>query len=272
MTAWDRITGRAGWALLVLFTALSAYLNARAALLEGPAGAGLIAFHAGIPAVLLVAGLFAELVALSGVHRAAKWVTVTVLTSIFAVTMIASYIAVLAVVQRWNPHAPTWVNQALAAVPDAAMLMAGTVVLSLRMRRHGLAPATPQPRPRSPWRPVADAAAARAEAALTAPGEGSATPSVGVTEGVREPVRRPSPKRAAKPVADPSLEPFMDRARELENQRLVRGKTAADYAKLLHAIDAGWSPTRIKKALGASHGTTAKVAAAAGEGVELTAV
>ena len=106
----------------------------------GPASTELVIFHAAIPAVLLVAGLYAELVALSGVHRAAKWITVTVLSAIFAVTLIASYIAVLAVVTAWNPHAPTWVNAALAAVPDAAMVMAGTVILSLRMRRHGLAP------------------------------------------------------------------------------------------------------------------------------------
>lgn len=169
MTAWDRITARAGWLMLMTFTALSSYLNARRVVLDDGATAELVVFHASIPVVLLVVGVFAELVALSGVHRVAKIVSVTVLVAIFATTLIASYIAVLAVVMRWNPHAPGWVNQALAAVPDGAMVMAGTVVLSLRVRQHGLAPAASRTPAPSRWRRVADAAAARAEAALAVP-------------------------------------------------------------------------------------------------------
>ena len=169
MTSWDRLTARAGWTMLVLFTALSSYLNARRVVLDDGATAELVAFHAAIPAVLLIVALFAELVALSGVHRVAKIVSVTVMVAIFATTLIASYLAVLAVVARWNPHAPAWVNQSLAAVPDAAMVMAGTVVLSLRVRRHGLAPAASRTPAPSRWRRVADAAAARAEAALAVP-------------------------------------------------------------------------------------------------------
>ncbi|CAM3778678.1 hypothetical protein H7J08_00965 [Mycobacterium frederiksbergense] len=169
MSRWDQATARAGWGMLVGFTALSSYLNARAAQLQGGAAIEAVVFHAAVPCVLLVAGLFAELVALSGVHRAAKAVTVTVLVAVFTVTLIASYIAVLAVVVRWNPHAPGWVNAALAAVPDAAMVMAGTVVLSLRVRRHGVAAAPSPTRPPSRWSRLADGLTARVEAALTVP-------------------------------------------------------------------------------------------------------
>lgn len=266
--------------LLMLFTMLSSYLNARAVQLAGPASTELVIFHAAIPAVLLVAGLYAELVALSGVHRAAKWITVTVLSAIFAVTLIASYIAVLAVVTAWNPHAPTWVNAALAAVPDAAMVMAGTVILSLRMRRHGLAPvASPTSAPKR-WSRLADAATDRVAAALSGPATVSAkvsrTPEAEVVEAVTEPVNEPSPtprrtspasspKRSSKPVEDSVLAPFMDRARELAEARVIRGKTTVDYARILRAADEGWSPTRIRRELGVSHTTTAKVLEAAGE-------
>lgn len=287
MTSWDRITARAGWLLLVGFTALSSYLNARAAMLAGAADTEQIVFHAAIPAVLIVAAVFAELVALSGVHRIAKAVTVTVLVGVFTVTLIASYIAILAVVQVWNPHAPAWVNAALAAVPDAAMVMAGTTVLSLRMKRHGLAPATPRTRAPSRWRRLADAAAARAEAALAVPEkvqvnavadpvtEPAAEAAETATETSAEPgeeVRRPSPKRSAEPVVDPALQPFMEAGRRLEEARLVRGKSAADYAEILRADAEGWSPTKIKKELGFSHETTAKVVSAAGERPVLAAV
>ena len=280
MSNLDKLTARAGWLLLMLFTMLSSYLNARAVQLAGPTSTELVIFHAAIPAVLLVAGLYAELVALSGVHRAAKWITVTVLSAIFAVTLIASYIAVLAVVTAWNPHAPTWVNAALAAVPDAAMVMAGTVILSLRMRRHGLAPvASPTSAPKR-WSRLADAATDRVAAALSGPATVSAkvsrTPEAEVVEAVTEPVNEPSPtprrtspasspKRSSKPVEDSVLAPFMDRARELAEARVIRGKTTVDYARILRAADEGWSPTRIRRELGVSHTTTAKVLEAAGE-------
>lgn len=280
MSNLDKLTARAGWLLLMLFTMLSSYLNARAVQLAGPASTELVIFHAAIPAVLLVAGLYAELVALSGVHRAAKWITVTVLSAIFAVTLIASYIAVLAVVTAWNPHAPTWVNAALAAVPDAAMVMAGTVILSLRMRRHGLAPvASPTSAPKR-WSRLADAATDRVTAALSGPAtvssEVSPIPEAEVVEAVTEPVSvpspkprpvapKPSPKRSSKPVEDPALAPFMESAERLVRERVIRGKTAADYAAILRAADEGWSPTRIRRELGVSHDTTKKVLEAAGE-------
>lgn len=287
MTSWDKLTARAGWAMLLIFTALSSYLNARHAQLAGGATTEQIIFHAAVPTVLLVAAVFAELVALSSVHRAAKLITVTVLVGIFTVTLIASYIAILAVVTVWNPHAPAWVNAALAAVPDAAMVMAGTTVLSLRMKRHGLTPATPRTRAQGRWRRLADAAASRAEAALAVPekpqvnaaadpaaepvAEAAETPAEPVAEPAAE-VRRPSPKQSAEPPADPTLQPFMEAGQRLAEARLVRGKTAVDYAEILKAVDQGWSPTKIKRELGFSHETTQKVREAAGERPALAAV
>ena len=306
MTHWDRLTARAGWLMLMTFTALSSYLNARRVVLDDGATAELVVFHASIPVVLLIVALFAELVALSCVHRAAKVITVTVLIAIFVTTLIASYIAVLAVVARWNPHAPLWVNQALAAVPDLVVVMAGTVVLSLRVRRHGLAAEASRTPAPSRWRRVADAAAARAEAALAVPekpqlaglvegsveargwaadtvadplaevGGVSVDPSADLSTEARgespEPVVDPSAdppaegsQTSADPSADPGLAPFMEQARRLEAEGLVRGKTAEDYARILAADARGWSPTRIKSEFGVSHTTTRKVLEAAGQ-------
>ncbi|MCB9441222.1 MAG: hypothetical protein H6523_13355 [Mycolicibacterium sp.] len=259
-----------------MFTALSSYLNARMAMLDGVATAEQIAFHAAIPAILLVAGLFAESVAMSSVHRVAKWVTVTGLGAVFAITLVASYVAVFGVVDTWNPHAPRWVNCGLAAVPDIVMIMAGTCVLSLRMKRHGLAPVTSPTRAPKRWSRLADAATDRVTAALSGPAEVSRTHEAEVVEAVTEPVsvpspkpRRtspaPSPKRSLKPVEDPVLAPFMESAERLVRERVIRGKTAVDYAAILRAADEGWSPTRIRRELGVSHTTTAKVLEAAGE-------
>ena len=177
MNNWDRITGRAGWATLIVFTALSSYLNARMAMLDGVATTEQVAFHAAIPAILLVAGLFAESVAMSSVHRVAKWVTVTSLGAVFAITLVASYIAVFGVVGTWNPHAPRWVNCGLAAVPDIVMVMAGTVILGLRMKRHGLAPVTSPTRAPRRLQRLADAATDRVTAALSVPATVSAEAS-----------------------------------------------------------------------------------------------
>ena len=280
MSNWDRITGRAGWATLIAFTALSSYLNARRAMFGDGATTEQVVFHASIPAVLIVAGMLAELVALSSMHRPAKWVIVTGLFTVFGIVAVASYIAILGVVKEWNAHSPLWVNRGLAAVPDIAMIMAGTCVLSLRMRRHGLAPvASPTSAPKR-WSRLADAATDRVTAALSGPAtvssEVSPIPEAEVVEAVTEPVSvpspkprpvapKPSPKRSSKPVEDPALAPFMESAERLVRERVIRGKTAADYAAILRAADEGWSPTRIRRELGVSHDTTKKVLEAAGE-------
>ena len=286
MTAWDRATARAAWAVLLTFTALSSYLNARAAAFDPAAATEQLMIHAAIQPVMLTAAAFTEMAALSTMHRAAKAVVVTVMGSVFGITLAASYAAVLNVTRAWNPHAPGWVNMALAAVPDLVMVMAGVTVLSLRMRRHGLAAAPSATPRRSRMRRLADAATARAEAVLAAPvavepeaAAGTlAEPAVGASAdpttaadaasaGVVAEPSRPTPRSprrpAAKPSVEPALEPFMETARRLAEANVVRGKTPIDYARILRAKADGWSPTRIKSQLNYSHETTAKVVAAA---------
>lgn len=270
MNTWDRVTARTAWGVLIAFTGLSSYLNARAAAFDAAATMERLRFHALIPPVMLVAAMVAEMVALSSMHRPAKALVVTIMTTVFGITLAASYDAVLTVTRAWNPHSPAWINAALAAVPDLVMVMTGVSVLSLRMRRHGAAPTvsrTPQP---SRLRRLADAATARAEAALAVPVEPVTDLRETITEPVTDPVTDPAvkpprraPKPAAKPAVDPALEPFMDTAARLADARLVRGKSAVDYAKILHALDQGWSPSRIRDRLGYSHDTTAKVVEAA---------
>lgn len=281
LTRWDRMTVRAAWAILLAFTALSSYLNARAAKFDPAATIDWVAFHASFPPVMLVAAMFAEMVALSNTHRPAKAFGVTVMTSIFAVTLVASYVAIFQVTRAWNPHAPEWVNAGLAAVPDLVMVMAGVTVLSLRMRRHGLASAESRTPKVSRLRRLADAATARAEAALTVPESPLPSASVVAVGTLADPLADPSaespkpvggpsvkavtdPQRpSAKASVDPTLEPFMDSANRLAEARLVRGKTATDYAQILRAVSEGWSKTRIKSQYGYSHDTTQAVVDAA---------
>ena len=173
--------------------------------------------------------------------------------------------------------------------------------------------ATAQSRTRAPswWQPVVDAASARAVAALAIPqvepsaenrggssgtvedpstetvadaageaGRGVTNPSAeGVAEvhegarGRSAKARGRSAKASAKPDVDPELTPFMETARRLAEVGVVRGKTAEDYARILHAVDQSWSPTRIKNELRFSHDTTKKVLAAAdGDRPALTVV
>ena len=286
MTAWDRATARAAWVVLIAFTGLSSYLNARSAAFDPAVTAEQLWFHAGVPPVMLTAAAFTEMAALSAMHRPVKAVAVTVMTAVFVITLAASYVAVLAVTRAWNPHAPGWINAGLAAVPDLVMTMAGVTILSLRIRCHGLAAApSATPRPNR-LRRLADAATARAEAVLAVPvavepeaAAGTlAEPAVGASadpttaadaasaDVVAEP-SRPTPRSPRRPTAKPpmdvELEPYIETAKRLEEIRLIRGKTAVDYARILRAAADGWSPTRIKSEFGFSHETTAKVVAAA---------
>ena len=283
---WDRMTVRVAWVILLAFTALSSYLNARFAAFDAASTADQVRAHASIPIIMLAAAAFTEMAALSRLHRVAKALVVTVMGAVFAITLIASYVVVLTVARTWNPHAPVWVNAALAAVPDLVMVMAGVTILNLRMRRHGLASAESRTPQLSRLQRLADAATARAEAALAVPkssatasladrGEVAADVSVDPLPATDGPfaeyaAKGPrSPRRiAAKPSADPaSLEQFMETANRLAEDGLVRGKTPIDYARILLAVSQGWSKTRIKNEFRYSHGTTQAVIDAAAESV-----
>lgn len=182
-------------------------------------------------------------------------------------------------------------------IVDVAIAVASLRVLAAN---QPVVPPSSQTRGPGRWQRLSDALVTRAEAALVVPQnvqletvtegsaeagtEGSAEVDGGVHEsvtegskagstksvaGVREPVRGGvrggSAKGSVKPAVDPELEPFMEAAQRLAEAGTVRGKTVADYARILRAVDAGWSATKIKNELGVSHPATAKVVAAASD-------
>lgn len=293
MSTWDKLTGRAGWAVLIVFTALSSYLNARRVVLDGAADTELIVFHAAIPAVLLVAGLFAELVSMSSVHRTAKAVTVTGLVAVFGITLVASYLAILGVVVAWNPHAPAWVNAGLAAVPDIVMVMSGSVILSLRVRRHGLAPTAKKPsRKASPgrWSRIGDNLMSRAERLtevrepqVTAvghaaradepqpPAQVNRAPAAHTGQAPRTTAHRDAaqPARPATQDAEPVQRPTPTEDHRIAAQRLVDAKRATQpvevVAEVLAAADAGMSKREIETATGVPASTAARIVSRAKE-------
>ena len=55
---------------------------------------------------MIVAGMLAELVALSSMHRPAKWVIVTGLFTVFGIVAVASYIAILGVAYKKDVDDP----------------------------------------------------------------------------------------------------------------------------------------------------------------------
>lgn len=300
---WDTPTGLFAWLMLVAFTALSSVMNVEYARLTESD----VLFHGAIPVVVLVVGFFAELTFLSSSHNWAKRAVLAALLCCFAVVLVASYLGVRYTVNDRNPHAPEWVNNGLAAIPDVVMLAAATVLLSLRARRKGTVTESAKP---SRWariggnlgdrferlteaKPSANPFAEPLRSPLETPISGIAEPLTGTSvessltpsptfanpsaESVVEPPR--SPESAAPPSLETVEEPLteellavMDEAREMEIADLVRGKSAIDYARIITALDARWSPTRIKNEHGYSHGTTAKVAAFRAEHRELEAV
>ncbi|CPW94954.1 hypothetical protein [Mycobacteroides abscessus] len=304
---WDTPTGLFAWLMLAAFTALSSVMNVEYARLTESD----VLFHGAIPVVVLVVGFFAELTFLSSSHNWAKRAVLAALLGCFAVVLVASYLGVRYTVNDRNPHAPEWVNNGLAAIPDVVMLAAATVLLSLRARRKSGDSGTKKTsrwgrikdnmgqrveqltEPKASVEPSADPLRSPLETpvsavmepltdpfaeALETPPPTSVEPSA---EGFMEPLKTPA-KVSAKPA--PSTEPAaeeplteellaaMDEAREMETADLVRRKTAIDYARIIAALDNGWSPTRIKNMHGYSHGTTEKVADFRAERRELEAV
>lgn len=198
----------------------------------------------------------------------------------------------------------------VSAVLTPLIVDVAIAVASLRVLATDEPAAPSRTRAPSRWQRLSDAAVVRVEAALAVPqnvqvgtvaevrgaevgtvaepvaesveaaggGSGDAAAEVrevvqgGSANGASKP-RRGTRGPSAKPSADPALEPFMEHAAWLAEAGVVRGKTATDYARILRAADAGWSPTKIKSALGYSQSTTAKVIeAASGERPALTVV
>lgn len=291
---WDTPTAWVATVVLVGFTALSAYINARYAIHTSTE----VWLHAGIPLVVLVTALLAELTFLSSAHGWARAVGLVGFLSVFVVVIVASYMAVLSMMTEvWNAGQPWTMNAFLSAVPDAVMVICSVTLLSLRHKSHKRQPSTEARKQRGAgrWSRLADAATRRAEAALAvsetpqvdtlteahgAPAEGlTAAPQTSAETFVEDFAEPPStsPEDSAKPVeeapststkpaakvsakaVDAELLPFMEAAMAMEEDGLVRGKTALDYAKVIAAVEQRWSPNRIKKELGYSTSTTEKV-------------
>ncbi|ORV07549.1 hypothetical protein AWC04_03815 [Mycolicibacterium fallax] len=298
---WDAPTKWFAWAVLLAFTALSAYMNAAYAALSG----SVVWFHAGIPGVVLVLGVFLELTYLSSAHRAAKRIVITGLAACFGTVLVASYLAVLSVTTAWNGAAPAWVNAALAGIPDVVMVLAATMILSLRLRTHATAAKAPKKATESRFKRLADAATARAESALAVPpspqvtavtdvrgrstevltqphgasveataevstddpagvrGASTSTVADAPVESTKATASTPrTPRRTtAKPSVDPELVPFMEQAERMVADGIVARKTPQEIAAVIRAIDEGATDNAIKKAGIASAGTAQKVRA-----------
>lgn len=291
---WDAPTGVVTTLTLIAFTALLAYINARYAMYTDTE----VWLHAGIPMVVLVTVTLAELTFLSSAHGWARVVALVGFLSTFVIVLGASYMAVLSMMTKvWNAGQPWAMNAFLSAVPDTVMVVCSVTLISLRHSAH-TRPAVEKAPSQSRWRRLADAATARAEAALAVPEtpqvDATEVPHGGSTEAIEEvlepstetfvedfaevpstttedsakPATEPPPvatKVSAKPSAKAvpvELEPFMEAAEAMEEGGLVRGKTAEEFAKIISAVEEKWSPNRIKTELGYSTSTTEKVRAA----------
>lgn len=274
---------------LVLATALTLAGNAVAAVLPSLPPTGVrLAVHL-LPPLIALVGLHAltALARAGAIHRARKGATAALrdagpvyggavagVLGIAALAVTLSY-AGLIEVARAGGLSPT-----LAAV--------WPLVIDLGIAVSTMALLVLRPISAADQRAARRAASAGSRTASAAPSvkRESADRSLAdpFTDTLRE-TEGPSAKTPAEPIeasakssanhsVDPDLEPFMDSANHLEEAKLIRGKTAADYARILHAVSAGWSKTRIKSEYGYSHDTTQTVVDAASEPTQprLTAV
>lgn len=171
---------------------------------------------------------------------------------------------------------PRWAGWSLPAMFDTFVAVSAYVLHVLL--KHGTQSTVGKVASR--WRRLADAATARAEAALATPASSQADRLVEVRGGTREPVMetpteavkpattpavetpRTRTKPSAKPVVEPELEPFMDAAQWLVDEGVVARKTATELARVIRGIEQGMTDNAIKSAGIASASTVSKVRAA----------
>lgn len=203
-----------------------------------------------------------------------------------------SYTTIAYFIQRRHDDLPAWTAWVMPGLLDLFVAVSAYVVYVLS-RHSAQAPQTSAaPSTSSRWRRLADAATARAEAALATPTSLQAEPLVEVRGGSAEsavdvPVGsvassaeptvetpRTRVKPAAKPSVDAALEPFMEAAERMVAEGVVARKSAAELARVVAAIEDGKSDNAIKSAGIASASTAAKVrmALSAEAGRVLTAV
>lgn len=201
-----------------------------------------------------------------------------------------SYTTIAYFIQRRHDDLPAWTAWVMPGLLDLFVAVSAYVVYVLS--KHSIQ--TPQtstaPSTSSRWHRLADAATARAEAALATPAPSRVPalvePRGGAVEFVADaPVEAATPsaepattpavevrKQAPKPSIEPELEPFMDAARRLVDEGVVARKTPAELARVIAAIDRGLSDNAIKSAGIASASTARKVRLAVEPGRVLTAV
>ncbi|MBN7561417.1 hypothetical protein [Mycobacteroides abscessus] len=202
-----------------------------------------------------------------------------------------SYTSIAMFLNRQSGDLPEWTGWVMPALLDI-FVMVSAYMLYVLSKHAAQIPQTSTRPSASRWRRLADAATARAEAALAAPTSLQAEPLVEVRGGsaesavdapvgsvvssaeptVETPRKRVKP--AMKPSVDAALEPFMETAQKLVDEGVVARKTPVELARVIAAVDAGMTDNAIKSAGIASASTAAKVrmARSAEVGRVLTAV
>ncbi|SLH96850.1 Uncharacterised protein [Mycobacteroides abscessus subsp. abscessus] len=176
---------------------------------------------------------------------------------------------------------PRWAGWTLPSMFDTFVGVSAYVLHVLLKHEAQSTVGKARTAPPSRWRRLADAATARAEAALATPASLQAAPLVEVRGGTREPVmeipteavspsaepattpavevRKPAAKPSVKSLVEPELEPFMDTAQRLVDGGVVARKSAVELARVVAAIDRGLSDNAVKSAGIASASTARKV-------------
>lgn len=207
-----------------------------------------------------------------------------------------SYTTIAYFIQRRHDDLPVWTAWVMPGLLDLFVAVSAYVVYVLSKHAAQIPQTSTASSTSSRWRRLADAATARAEAALIVPASLQADPLVEVHGGSTEPVadapveattpsvknsvkyvveaRKSAAKPSVKVSVDASLEPFMEAARRMVEQGVVARKSAIELARIIAAIEDGRSDNAIKSAGLASASTASKVriARSAEAGRVLTAV
>lgn len=184
LTSTDKLAHWLSWLFLVLGTLVSAYLNSVHAARVGDAAA----YHVAAPLIALLMGLYAEVILLSTYPRIVRWTAGIATTSGFLFAMASSYVSILAVARADMANAYAWMQAGTAALPDAVMILAVTVLVAHRWRSTRSTPATDSDRQPNRFRRLTTKAFDRIESKLDKP----ATPQVNdVNAAPTEPVNVP---------------------------------------------------------------------------------
>lgn len=167
---WRRTAKIFWWLVLIIATAVSVKGNImHADAVSAPEFAGLARILGGgspIALLLMIEGV--ELGLLARAHGTARLVGLALVVPLAAVVFATSYAGLLFVVDASGLAGVPILRYSLAAVPDLLMIAATVYLLALRAPERPAA-SSPKSSATPPWRRIAEAAAARAEAALAVP-------------------------------------------------------------------------------------------------------